>query len=180
MSRTIGWAVIAACVVAAPLQAQEVMSPAPKQALSGNPILAVYQVYMLEYERAVTPNWTGVGGLGYWGIGDADDGGRFSILTTDLKARFYPGGSPLEGFAIGGIVGLSTLRYEDTVQPVDESQSGLALGVDLNWSWLIGDSKRWFVGAGLGAKRYFVEFEDESADIALVLPTGRLNFGIAF
>lgn len=178
MTRTIALAAAAVCLFAAPIHAQEAAQP--KQAISGNPILAVYEVFMLEYERAVTPGWTGVGGLGYWSFGDADDGGKLSVLTTDLKARFYPGGTPLEGFAIGGILGLSTLSYEDTVEGVDESQSGVALGVDLNWSWLLGDQKRWFVGTGIGAKRYFVDFEDEGVDFSLVLPTGRLNFGFAF
>lgn len=50
--------------------------------------------------------------------------------------------------------------------------------MDLNYSWLLGDTNRWYVGTGLGAKRYFFETEDD--DVMAVLPTGRIAFGIAF
>lgn len=94
--------VVASAVPVAPLVAQQA-APERQQAISISPILALFKIVQAEYERAVSDNWTLVAGLGYWSFGDETD--EVSWLATDLKARFYPAGNPLEGFSIGGIVG---------------------------------------------------------------------------
>ncbi len=163
-----------ALVLASPLAAQDA-APQRKQALSASPILALFEILNAEYERALGPEFTGVLGVGYWSIDDV------TWLSTDLKVRFYPNGKALEGFSIGGIVGLTNVDYVDDLTGEDASESAPTIGVDLNWSSLLGDTDRWYVGAGLGAKRYFIdEDEVDNEDVNVILPTARLAFGIAF
>lgn len=180
MHRSIFWGLMALLLVGGPVRAQDSAAgvDAPRQAVSFNPILALFEVYVGEYERVITPNITGVAGVGYVSLGDEDDGGTLGWLSLDAKARFYPQGNPLEGFSIGAIVGYTRLRYEEDFTGDRETVGAPTIGVDLNMSWLLGPTKRWYVGTGIGAKRYFASVEDD--DVSAVLPTGRLLFGLAF
>jgi hypothetical protein len=178
-----------AAAVAAPLAAQtpagELPLAQPRQALSIGPLGAIFGVYSGEYERRLTPTVTGVIGLGYWSSGDlfsddADTDVGISILTTDLKARFYPNARALQGFSIGGILGMTTFTGDvrEGTESTSESVRAVGFGVDLNYSWLMGARENFYVGAGLGAKRMF--FLTEDASVSAYWPTGRLAVGIAF
>jgi hypothetical protein len=101
-------------------------------------------------------------GFGYFSPED-------QYTTVDFKARF-------EGFSLSGIVGYTSITENVT----DETGSAMTLGVDLGWSWLFGQPKRWFLGIGLGAKRYFGDDTIAGEEITIFLPTARLNFGLAF
>lgn len=46
-------------------------------------------------------------------------------------------------------------------------------------NWLLGASKAFYVGLGLGAKRLFVD-EKEVADVSGGYPTARVSVGFAF
>lgn len=160
---------------AAAVHAQE-MDDGPRMQVSISPILALAEIINGEFEYAFSPEVSGVFGLGRFtisGIGDSND---ITYLATDAKLRFYPSGTPLEGFNITGILGRTSLTESGT----DEGGSVMALGVELGWSALFGDAQRWFLGAGIGAKRYFGDETVGSTDVDAFLPTGRLNFGIAF
>lgn len=155
------------------LQAQE-RAEGPRAQISVSPILLLAEIINGEAEYAFSDEMSAVFGLGYFTIGEGDS--DVTYLATDLKLRFYPAGDPLEGFSLTGILGRTSLTEEST----DETGSAFSAGVDLGWSWLFGDARRWFFGAGIGAKRYFGEETVGGTEIDLFLPTGRLNFGIAF
>lgn len=175
MLRKAVWTVVLGALLAAPvaLRAQEA-DIAPRAQISISPILALAEVINGEAEYVFSNELSGVFGLGYFTLGDGADEVRY--LATDLKLRFYPNATPLEGFSFSGILGRTSLTDVST----DESGSAFSVGVDLGWSWLFGDTKRWFLGVGLGAKRYFGEETVGTSSIEAFLPTGRLNFGIAF
>lgn len=175
MVRKIAWTLVVTAVLAAPaaVQAQE-MDDGPRAQISISPILALAEVINGEAEYAFSDELSGVFGLGYFTVGEGTSEVRY--LATDLKLRFYPNGIPLEGFSFSGILGRTSLTDVTT----DESGAATAIGVDLGWSWLFGDTKRWFLGVGLGAKRYFGEDTVGGTTVEAFLPTGRLNFGIAF
>ena len=156
----------------ATLDAQEAADS--RAQISISPILLLAEVINGEAEYAFSDEMAAVFGLGYFTIGEGDT--EVTYLATDLKLRFYPAGEPLEGFNISGILGRTSLSEEST----DASGSAFSAGVDLGWSWLFGDAERWFFGVGLGAKRYFGEETVGGTEIDAFLPTGRLNFGIAF
>lgn len=160
--------VLGLALAAQPGQAQE-MTDGPRFQISISPILALAEWFTGEAEYAFSDQMAGVVGFSYFSPDD-------EYTALDLKLRFYPSATPLEGFNISGIVGYTSVTEDVS----DESDSAMTLGVDLGWSWLFGQPKRWFLGVGLGAKRYFGEDTLGGEDISLFLPTARLNFGIAF
>jgi hypothetical protein len=161
-------AVLALAVAVPPAHAQEA-SDGPRFQISVSPILALAEWYTGELEYAFSDQISGVVGFGYFSPED-------QYTTVDFKARFYPNATPLEGFSLSGIVGYTSITENVT----DETGSAMTLGVDLGWSWLFGQPKRWFLGIGLGAKRYFGDDTIAGEEITIFLPTARLNFGLAF
>ena len=174
MLRNIVWMVVLGALLAAPatLQAQE-MEVQPRAQISISPILALFEIINGEAEYAFSDELSGVFGFGYVNLGSDT---TLTYLATDLKLRFYPSGTPLEGFEISGIVGRTTVTNDST----DQSLGLTSIGVELGRHWLFGDAKRWFFGAAIGAKRYFGDDTLGGTDLFLLLPTGRLNFGVAF
>lgn len=161
-------AILGLAVAVPPAQAQEV-SDGPRFQISVSPILALAEWYTGEFEYAFSDQISGVVGFGYFSPDD-------KYTAVDFKVRFYPNATPLEGFSLSGILGYTSITENLT----DETGSAMTLGVDLGWSWLFGQPKRWFLGIGLGAKRYFGEDTIGGEEITLFLPTARLNFGLAF
>ncbi|HUF11810.1 MAG TPA: hypothetical protein VMN78_01770 [Longimicrobiales bacterium] len=176
--RRFAFAITMLTLTLAPLAAQSPRTEVERtQAISFSPILALFEVLQAEYERKLGEETTGALGVGYFSFGDDVGGGEVSWLAVDLKGRFYPNRA-LEGFAIGGIIGAARVGFNDDVTGEEDSATGLAFGVDLNWTWLLGDTQRWFLATGIGAKRYY--FGEVDDDIPLILPTGRVAFGLAF
>lgn len=151
-----------------PAHAQEATEQ-PSFQISISPILALAEWYTGEVEYAFGEQAAAVFGFSYFSP-------DLEYLAADLKLRFYPGGVPLEGFAISGIAGMTSVTEADT----DEEVSGATIGVELGWSWLYGEQKRWYLGLGFGAKRFFGDESVGGEDINTFLPTARLNFGVAF
>ena len=86
--------------------------------------------------------------------------------------RYYPQGAALTGFYVGGRTGYH--RASD----YDDSGSAFGLGIDIGYSWLLGESRSFYVGLGLGASRLF---GNDLADGSVTIPTLKLvNIGIAF
>lgn len=159
--------VLGSLLAVLPAQAQEM--DGPKGQISVSPILALAEWFTGEFEYAFSNSASGVFGFSYFSPDD-------TYLATDFKVRFYPNGTPLEGFNLSGIVGYTSVDDANS----DASTSGMTAGVELGVSWLFGESKTWFLGIGLGAKRYFGDENLGGSEINLFLPTARLNFGIAF
>ena len=175
---------VAGVLVAAPLQAQEVTHW--DNTISFSPILALFEVLVADYERAVGDEATVGLGVGYWNFDGVEDEldpegetteDDASYFALDLKGRFYPDRA-FKGWEFGGSIGLARVGYNDDETGDEVSSTGFSYGVEVGHGWLLGDTERWFLAAGLGAKRFW--FDDEDDDLPTVMPTGRLSFGIAF
>ncbi len=151
--------------------------------ISTNPILDMFTWYNAEFEFALGANSTiGVSGT-YITLGDTDEWDEETYMAATFFNRYYPTSS-FEGFYFGGRFGFNYVKAQvhDYDADIDEEEDGsfLAAGIDVGYSWLLGDSKKFYVSMGVGAVRLFGE-DLETADISFTLPTIRLiNVGIAF
>jgi hypothetical protein len=143
--------------------AQETIPPRYQQVISANPFGLLLEVFNAEYERVVSESSTaGIGGSYF----SRDDN---NYLNADLFWRFYPQGNPLDGWAFGAKVGITSVA--DGTYP--------GFGFDANRSWLLGKNSNFYVGVGFGLKRLLGVDDDD--DIIEYIPTFRIvNIGIAF
>ena len=154
-----------------------------KFVISTNPILDMFTWYNAELEIAMGGNATvGISGT-YLALGDEDDWDEETYMAATLFYRYYPTSS-FKGFYFGGRIGFNNVKAQvhdlDTGLDEEESGSFFTAGIDFGYSWLLGDTKKFYVSIGVGAVRLFGE-DLETADIAMTLPTIRLiNVGIAF
>jgi hypothetical protein len=150
-----------------------------KFVISTNPILDMFTWYNAEFEIAMGSNSTiGVSGT-YLTFGDEDDFDEETYMAVTFFYRYYPTSS-FEGFYFGGRMGYNHVKAQTNIDGSDESGSFLAAGIDVGYSWLLGDTKKFYVSLGVGAVRLFGE-DLEDVDVAMTLPTIRLiNVGIAF
>lgn len=173
-------ALVAAATPVAAARAQDAGTPAKRQVLSVQPISAVLTVYAAEYERAFSPVFTfGLGATGWF----PDE---FSYTSMDVKVRYYPQEVPLSGFSFGGSVGFTRVSEEfdefDDINGDGESEtvSGPSAGVVIDYGWLLGRRRSFYVGLGAGAKVLFVDDDEFSDDVLVRYPTARLSIGYAF
>jgi hypothetical protein len=147
---------------AAPIAAQTA-DARPTQVISANPFGLLLELFNAEYERAIGGSATaGIGGS-FMGRDDAD------YLNLDAFWRFYPQGTPFDGWAFGAKVGVTQVA----------SSSNLGFGFDVNRSWLLGANENFYVGLGFGLKRIFAS--DDAAFDLRYIPTFRIvNIGFAF
>jgi hypothetical protein len=168
-----------ACLVpfaAAP--AQQIAAAAPRNVLSIQPINAVFTDYSAEYERATAGAVTlGVGGT-YFDVGDGID--QLTYKSGDVKLRYYPNGTALQGFSFGGTAGFASVSGTD-FNGTDQSVSGPSLGVLLEYQWLMGVQRNFSVALGVGAKALFVNDNTFNNDNFITrYPTARVSVGFAF
>jgi Protein of unknown function (DUF3575) len=163
------------CLVPGILSAQE---RAGKSAvISIQPISAMLTVYAGEAELAMSRSTTiGIGGT-YWSPDVID--GDFNYLSGDLKVRYYPEGRAFQGFSFGGSVGVTHLSATDNNSSAG-SASGPSIGVMLDYNWLLGAEKAFYIGLGLGAKTLFISDKSVADAATLHYPTMRLSVGWAF
>jgi hypothetical protein len=62
----------------------------------------------------------------------------------------------------------------------EETINAPSVGIQLEYSWLLGATRRFYVGGGLGAKMLFFDEDDFDDDVIARYPTGRLAIGFAF
>ena len=172
--------ITATTILAAAAGAQA--SSAPKEnVISIQPLSAVFGIYSAEYEHAVAPTLTlGLGGS-YWSLDD--DFGTTDYGSVDVKLRYYPEAHPLQGFSFGGQAGYTTLSdkvdYGAGAGSDKNKASGPSLGLGLDYGWLLGASKSFYIGLGVGAKKIFVSNKD-LGDVRFAYPTGRVSIGYGF
>lgn len=146
-----------------------------QQVVSANPFGLLLNLFNAEYERAVSESATiGIGGS--FGSDDEEDDLGISqetnYVNADIFGRFYPSGSPFEGWNFGVKVGVTSQ------QGWEESSTNLGYGFDANRSWLLGVNNNFYVGVGFGLKRLIGELPSGTMR---VVPTLRLvNVGLAF
>jgi hypothetical protein len=160
-------AALAALTAAGPAAAQAPIQPQVQQRMqvvSLNPFGLLLELFNAEYERVVTESTT----AGFGGSTATADDQRY--INADVFWRFYPDGTPLEGWAFGAKLGLTSVAEEGTF---------VGYGFDVNRSWLLGVNRNFYVGMGFGLKR-LLGTQDRNIGLS-VIPTIRIiNIGIAF
>jgi hypothetical protein len=149
-------------VATTPLSAWQAAEPQRIQVVSANPFGLLFELFNAEYERVVSEVSTmGVGGSMF------SSEGEMTYLNADLFWRLYPTGSPLNGWAFGGKVGITSV----------EDAEYFGYGFDVNRSWVVGKQQNFYVGIGFGLKRLV-----GADDLAIqLIPTIRIvNIGFAF
>ena len=169
--------VLIATVIATAAGAQAPVS-GKSSVFSIQPISTMLTVYSGEFELAMSRSTTLGIGATYWGP-DFDDA-EFSYLAGDLKFRYYPEGRAFQGFSFGGSAGLTRVAASDNNTQDNGSVTKPSIGVMLDYGWLLGTSKSFYVGLGAGAKALFMSDDEFNQDITLRYPTARLSIGWAF
>jgi hypothetical protein len=184
-------AAVVALSAAGPAPAAAQDGPAAmRQVISINPFGVVAGVYSAEFERSLGRN-TSIGLAGtLWRHSvdyaevDGTANGDVTYLSTDGKLRYYPG-EALRGFSVGALLGGTRLRGAIEACAVGspcESESGsvwaLSTGVEVDYSWALGERRNFYVVTGLGAKRLFPL--EGNVDATLAYPFLRFSIGYAF
>jgi hypothetical protein len=155
----------------------------PAQVLSFQPLQAIVGVFSGEYERVLRDGFTVGIGASYWDPGPIAgfDGGKFDAryVSGEAKLRYYPSEEPFRGFSLGLTAGGARATFEDADDDDPrQSVSGVKVGVEADYSWLLGRSDHLAVALGLGAKRVF--FGAFGKRLAGTYPTSRIAIGWAF
>ena len=145
--------------------------------ISIQPISAMLTVYSGEVELAMSRSATIGAGATYFSPDVFD--GDFNYLSGDVKIRYYPEGRAFQGFSFGGSVGVTHLSASDN-NSTGGSASGPSIGVMLDYNWLLGAEKSFYIGLGLGAKTLFISDKSVADEATLHYPTMRLSVGWAF
>jgi hypothetical protein len=126
-------------------------------------------------ETAVHDAFTIAGNFSYFSPDD------YTRSSFELKGRLYPNELAPQGFSVGFGVGGVNTRETISVDGIDErqDQTSPAIGVYVDYNWLLGRSNRFLVGTGLGAKRILHE-RDEFENAPRVYGTARFLIGVAF
>ena len=153
----------------------------PRQVLSVQPIMAMIGVLSFDYERAVGDGVTVGVGASYWDTGTLglDAAGvldaRYS--SAEAKVRYYPAETVFRGFSLGatlgGARGSVKLLSEDR-----ERAGGVKVGVEADYNWLLGRSRRLAMALGVGGKRIF--YSASGTHLEGAYPTSRIAIGWAF
>lgn len=171
---------ILAAATLVPFAAASAQSVAgPSNVISIQPIQAVFTIYSAEYERKVASAVTlGIGGTR---LDLGDDADNLSWNSGDLKLRYYPQGTALQGFSFGGSVGYTSVSATNPFDGSDEKEAGPSFGILLEYQWLMGSSRNFAVALGLGAKAVMVSEDNiTSSDYTARYPTARVSVGFAF
>ena len=146
-----------------------------KNAFSINPLGIPFEVVSIEFESALHDAFTIAGNFSYFSPDD------YTRSSFEIKGRLYPNEQAPQGFSVGlGLGGVNT-RENITVNEVTErrDQTSPAIGVYVDYNWLLGRSNRFLVGTGLGAKRILGD-RDDFDDAPHVYGTARFLIGVAF
>ncbi len=173
--------VAAALLVATSLHAQKPVRVDPdirKGVFTFNPfaLFAEYVAGDLEVKAASTV--TVGGGFSVVGI---DDYNNYRAL--EAKVRYYPAEKALQGFSVAGTAGFATgsdLDYSTPNGPTRRRVTRPTIGTELSYQWIIGPSSRFVAVTGLGLKRFLGDESNADPLNVPILPTARINIGIAF
>lgn len=186
-------AVLASVAVAPVVEAQAVPTGATpityyRGVVGLNPLGIPFDIFSVEAEGAVAPGVTIGGAASYFGPGDDDD--RFT--SGDFKVRYYPGETALDGFSVGLGLGVTRRSGSDFTEPClqqpdgscdfpRKNASGPTLSILTDYNFLLGPRRRFFVGTGVGAKRWLVSQDvRESVDAERAWVFARFLLGMAF
>jgi hypothetical protein len=157
--------------------------------ISINPFGIVFTVLNAEFERALSSNVSLGVSTTWWDFDEDVDGtdeftDEFTYTSADAKLRYYPG-NVLHGFSVGALVGVTQVRGTNfdcsgvTCVEEEEKENAPSAGITLDYSWRLGARDKFYIGLGLGAKRIFID-EDDNDDFTVAYPFMRFNVGWAF
>lgn len=146
--------------------------------ISIQPVSSMLTIYAGEAEMALSRSATLGVGATYFNPDVTD--GDVTYLSSDLKLRYYADGRPFQGFSFGGSVGITRATAIDNVSGDKSSASGPSIGVMLDYNWLLGAQKAFYISTGLGAKTLFISNKEVADKATLHYPTMRLSVGWAF
>lgn len=169
--------------------AQGPASPAPQLGYANmvalDPLGIPLAIASIEYAGDAGGGIALGGNFSYTAPGSSHDA-RFT--TAEAQGRFYPNERAFDGFSIGLTAGVT--NYSNGVSTPNpaggttwdrQSVSLAALGVIVDYDWILGRSQRFLVGGGIGAKRLFGNtgrLKDLGGEVAY--PTGRFVIGLLF
>lgn len=177
---------LATLLLAVPIALAAQEPAAKRQVLSIQPLSALLGVYAVEYERALGEGTSLAFGLNYWDdpFADEDSDDEFRYFSPEMKLRFYPSAEVLRKFSFGATAGWTFVenRFDPLgVSNEKDKASGLKIGVDLDYSWLLGKRDNFALSLGAGARRLFLKDRlYDGADVAIAYPTLRIAVGYAF
>ena len=178
--RRLSFVLAAAMLLATTIRAQTVDLPIQNNVLSINPFGFLFEWYNLEYEHAFSSTASWSVGVGHLNFGDDDDDDETSYTSADIKLRYYPSAEAPTKFSAGIAFGYSRVSDEDPGELGEDDFDALSIGIDLGYSWLLGRTRQFFIGTGIGAKRLFPIGDDSDDDETFGYPTLRLSIGYAF
>ena len=186
---------LAAGAIAPVLEAQAVPAGATpvryyRGVIGVNPLGIPFDIVSVEAEGAVAAGITAAAALSYFA--PSDD--RFT--SGDVKVRYYPGETALDGFSVGlglGFTRRSGIDFRCTptqtgceypgggTEPPRNSATGPTISAIADYNFLLGERRRFLVGTGVGAKRWMVSRETrESVDAEKAWVFARFLIGLAF
>ncbi|MBA3889128.1 MAG: hypothetical protein H0X64_01215 [Gemmatimonadaceae bacterium] len=149
-----------------------------------NPLGIPFDIVSIEAEGAVAAGITAAGALSYFA--PSDD--RFT--SGDVKVRYYPGETALDGFSVGlglGLTRRSGIDYRciptqtGCADSPRKSATGPTISALADYNFLLGERRRFLVGTGVGAKRWMVSRETrESVNAEKAWVFARFLVGLAF
>lgn len=175
-------AVAAALACAAPALAQTDTTatgrPAHPFLVTVNPIGVLADYYNVELERALSDVASLALAAEHSTTGDTD------ISALDVRFRYYPQARMFSGLALGASLGYGSFDgddydYDDQGNVIHRDRmTGPTLGLELDYSWLVGRDRRLYIGLGIGARR-LLSGGDNSGDGPTIVPGGRY-FGVGY
>lgn len=158
---------LAAAIFPSPVAAQQVGAQQLRTyvgVLGINPLGIPFDIFSFEGEGVVAPGITMAGALSHF----APDEDRYT--SGDVKFRYYPGEVALDGFSVGlgvGVTRFSGLDYSQPCTPTPEGCDaprgeirGPTVSIIADYNFLLGPRRRFFVGTGVGAKRFIVDRDE--------------------
>ena len=138
-----------------------------------NPLGIPFEVVSVEFEGALHDAFTLAGNFSSFSPDE------YTRSSFEVKGRLYPNESAPRAFSVG--LGLGAVNTRENVGFDDTlvNKTYPSIGVYVDYNWLLGKSNRFFVGAGVGAKRILGE-SDDFEDAPFVYGTGRFLIGVAF
>jgi hypothetical protein len=151
-------------------QEYEVGTDPHRHLLTTNPFLFLFNWYNVEYELRVA-NHSTVGFAGSYVTFDDDEENddKETYAGGSIIYRYYAQGDAPGGFYLGGRLGYYTIEIEEPITGVTDEENTFGFGIDVGYTFLMGDTKRFAISIGAGVIRYFGgDLEDAMAGLPII------------